>query len=116
MLFANRLLAAQLSSAWKQRSYPALWETMLRAFLRFCQDGGKFTSRNTGRSDEARLVIVGNCQRLAEDAFRPASCTRVWCGDVRALGHARARRSLRIAIARVSAAVAFDRLFTFPFP
>ena len=48
MLFASRLLAAQLSSAWKQRSYPALWETTLRAFLRFCQDGGKLTSRNTG--------------------------------------------------------------------
>src|SRR6476660_2563756 len=46
MLFASRPLAAQLSNAWKQRSYPALWETTLRAFLRFCQAGGKLTSRN----------------------------------------------------------------------
>ncbi len=32
MLFANRLLGAQLSSAWKQTSYPALGETTLPAF------------------------------------------------------------------------------------
>ena len=31
-LFASQLFAAQLSNAWKQRSYPALWETTLRAF------------------------------------------------------------------------------------
>jgi hypothetical protein len=30
----------------KQRSYPALWETTLRAFFRFCQGGGEVTSRN----------------------------------------------------------------------
>ena len=66
MLFANRLLAAQLSSAWKQRSYPALWETTLRAFLRFCQDGGKLTSRNTagpGNLDSSSSAI----HRRAED-------------------------------------------------
>ena len=37
-----------------------MWETTLRAFLRFCQDARKLTSRNTGRFQAPRLFIVGN--------------------------------------------------------
>jgi len=47
MLSANRLLVAQPSSAWKQRSYPALRSATLPAFLLFCRDRRKFTSLNT---------------------------------------------------------------------
>jgi hypothetical protein len=36
-------------------SYPALGETTLRAFLRFCQDAGKFTSRNKGFTASAAI-------------------------------------------------------------
>jgi hypothetical protein len=38
MLFANRPPGAQLSSGWKQRSYPALWSAMLRALQVFYSD------------------------------------------------------------------------------
>src|SRR6476660_6984513 len=69
MLFASRLLAAQLSNAWTQRSYPALWPAMLGAFLRFCQDSGKLTSRNRAAVGAQDLRgkngnVVGQALRL----------------------------------------------------
>ena len=75
MLFASRLLAAQPSNAWKQRSYPALWSAMLGAFHAFYLDDQELTSRDSpmpgGGSKSLRCRASASLAGSDRQAVRP---------------------------------------------
>src|SRR4030095_7906966 len=75
----NRPPGAQLSNAWKQRRYPALWSAMLGACHAFYSDNQKLTSREAGfvsTRDIAATMATSQGKRFACPVHGPGRRVR----------------------------------------